>query len=225
MKVCLFDIDGTLLSTAGAGISAFGQTFDALFGVPELSPEVSFAGQSDRGIICRLFAAHGIEDNETNWQGFQEGYFPRLQAELTQREGLVLPGVFELIERLESAGDVYLGLLTGNLREAAKIKLTHYDLWDRFAFGGFGDVHPDRNDIAAQAAQAARDHHGTVTSPEKIVVIGDTPNDIRCARAIGAYAVAVPTGFTSSEALAEAEPDLLTATLEEHEAIVEWLAA
>ena len=225
MKVCLFDIDGTLLSTAGAGISAFGQTFDDLFGVPELSSDISFAGQSDRGIISRLFAAHGVEDDASNWHAFQAGYLPRLQTELTKREGLVLPGVLQLIERLEAAGDVHLGLLTGNLREAAKIKLAHYNLWDRFAFGGYGDVHPDRNDIAAQAAQAARDHHGTVTTQEKIVVIGDTPNDIRCARAIGAYAVAVPTGWTSAETLAEAEPDLLTATLEENDAIVDWLAA
>lgn len=225
MKACFFDIDGTLVLTGRAGQFAFADTFAEDFGVPELSKDVSFAGRSDRGIAGGLFEAHGIENNDQNWRRFLEGYLPRLKEELPRRQGEVLPGVLKLIEQVEALGDVLIGLLTGNTAAAAQLKLSHYGLWDRFSFGGFGDVHPDRNDIAANAADQARQRHDGPAAEERIVVIGDTPNDVRCARSIGALAVAVPTGPTPALALAAANPDLLIPTLEESDVILEWLAA
>lgn len=222
VKACLFDIDGTLVLTGGAGLFAFAETFAEEFGVPELSREVPFAGQSDRGIAGNLFLAHGIENTQANWERFHTGYVARIEDHLHRRKGMVLPGVLELIGRLEQLGDVHIGLLTGNVAAAAEIKLRYYNLWERFAFGGFGDDHPDRNDIAAAAVARAREHHGSQAREERVVVIGDTPNDVRCARSVDAFAVAVPTGHTPAKELAAAGPDLLVETLEDSDAIVEF---
>jgi phosphoglycolate phosphatase-like HAD superfamily hydrolase len=123
------------------------------------------------------------------------------------------------LEQLRVRGDVALGLLTGNLRQAALRKLTHYGLWDWFLFGGFGDEHLDRNDIAAAALTAARLHLNGSPSGQ-VVVVGDTINDIRCARSIGALAVAVPTGKTPATDLHAAAPDVLVDTLEDAEAVL-----
>lgn len=225
MKVCFFDIDGTLVQTGGAGMYAFAETFAELFGVDELSNDVPFAGRSDRGIAGGLFEAHGIENTQANWDRFRAGYVERIGKHVRERDGEVLPGVVELIERVAALGDVHIALLTGNIEAAAEVKLGHYGLWERFAFGGFGDEHPDRNDIAASAAAKARERHGRITREERFVVIGDTPNDVRCARHIGAFAVAVPTGHTPAVALAAANPDVLIPTLHESDEIISFLAA
>lgn len=225
MKACLFDIDGTLIRTEGAGQRAFAEAFFEAFGVAELSEDVSYAGRSDRGIAGDLFGIHGIENTPTNWERFRQTYVGLIAKHVAERDGEVLPGVFELIERVEALGDVHVGLLTGNIEAAAEAKLSHYGLWERFAFGGFGDEHPDRNDIASTAATRARERHGRPTDNERIVVIGDTPNDVRCARSIGAYAVAVPTGHTPSITLAAANPDLLIPTLKVTDDLLAFLSA
>lgn len=225
MKACLFDIDGTLLQTGGAGQRAFGLAFAREFGVERLAPEVSFAGRSDRGIAGDFFEHHRIENNQVNWERFREAYVELLPVTLADCDGVVLPGCLELIDRLERMGDVHIGLLTGNVRRGAERKLSHYGVWERFAFGGFGDHHPEREGIAAAAREAVIERHGDEVADEKIVVIGDTPNDVRCARAIGAYAVAVASGPTPIETLRAAGPDLLLESLADHEAIVAWLAA
>ncbi len=226
MKVCLFDIDGTLVITGGAGQYAFADTFREVFGIEEINRNVSFAGRSDRGIAGDLFEHHDIENSQSNWERFQAVYLGHLEKQLVEREGTLLPGVVRLIDQLEELGDVHIGLLTGNVVAAAERKLGYYGIWNRFAFGGFGDNHPERNDIAHAAREAARVHHQEMElnedADEKILVIGDTPNDITCARAIGAMAVAVPTGHTSSESLAAAMPDLLLENLESSKAIVDW---
>jgi phosphoglycolate phosphatase-like HAD superfamily hydrolase len=222
VNVCFFDIDGTLVLTGGAGMHAFAETFAEEFGVPELCRDIPFAGQSDRGIAAGLFRAHGIEDTPDTWDRFRAGYVRRLGHHVRTRGGGVLPGVFSLIDQLQQRGDVLIGLLTGNVAAAAQIKLDHYGLWDRFAFGGFGDHHPDRNDIAAEALAQARSRHPGDLGEARLMVIGDTLNDIRCARSIGAYAVAVPTGHTSAETLATGRPDLLAPTLECAEALLRF---
>ncbi|MEO1497721.1 MAG: HAD family hydrolase [Planctomycetota bacterium] len=225
MKTCLFDIDGTLLQTDGAGMYAFAEAFDELYGVKELSQDVPFAGCSDRGIAAGLFEVHGVENTDDNWRRFREVYVGRLGNQLQQRDGEVLPGCVSLIEKLEAMGDVHIGLLTGNVAAAAELKLTHYGLWERFAFGGYGDEHPDRNGIAASALDRAREHHGEASEQERVVVIGDTPNDVRCARSIGAYAVAVATGHVEPIALLASNPDALVEDLTDHQAVIDFLAS
>jgi len=225
MKACLFDIDGTLVLTGGAGQVAFAETFAAEFGVEQMTTDISFAGRSDRAIALDLLSAHGIEPSDANWRQFRDSYLPRLDAALERCDGEVLPGVVEVIDQLHRRGDVLVGLLTGNVEQAAEKKLGYYNLWSHFAFGGFGDHHTDRNDIAAVALAAARKQYrgnGAAAGEETIVVIGDTPNDIKCARSIGARAVAVPTGHTPAEVLAPHEPDLLISDLRDAQALLAW---
>ncbi|MEM8864362.1 MAG: haloacid dehalogenase-like hydrolase [Planctomycetota bacterium] len=228
MKACLFDIDGTLVQTGGAGQVAFAETFAAEFGVDQLTDSIAFAGRSDRAIAMDLFAVHGVDATELTWKKFQAAYLSRLDAALEGCTGEVLPGVTQLIELLHARGDVLIGLLTGNIRIAAEKKLSYYELWRHFengepVVGGFGDHHTDRNDIAATAVAEARSRHGkAVSDAETVVIIGDTPNDIRCAHSVGAKAVAVPTGFTPADELRTHNPDLLLDTLEDSEELTAW---
>lgn len=223
MKVCLLDIDGTLVRTGGAGQVAFAETFDALFDVGQISSDVSFAGRSDKAIACDLMRHHGVEPSTDNWVAFQTKYVELLGPALARCKGQVLPGVTDLLDQLVAQGDVLIGLLTGNIIRAAHLKLTHYRLWERFAFGGFGDHFEDRNDIAATAVvEAKKRFTGEANGKSTVVVIGDTPNDIRCARSVGAKAVAVPTGGSSAAALRSCGPDLLIDTLEDHDTILKW---
>lgn len=219
MNVLLFDIDGTLVNTGGAGGDAI---FDALredFAPASNVEGVSFAGRTDRAICRDLLRLNGLEVNETNWIRMRDGYLRRLGTYLGQREGRVLPGIVETIARLKRREDVALGLLTGNTREGARLKLGHYGLHHHFAFGGFGDHHDDRNHVAAEALAAARGHLPSHDlSLDRVYVIGDTPLDISCARAIGARAIAVATGTHTRAELAEAKPDHLYDDLTD----VEW---
>ncbi len=224
MHICFLDIDGTLVSTGGAGQAAFVVTLDKDFGIHDAkSSRVSFAGRSDRAIAMDLFALYGIDPTIETWQRFRTAYVGRLAEVLPEYQGRVLPGVASLLQTLSDRGDTALGLLTGNVYQAAEHKLRHYELWDWFCFGGFGDEHTDRCDIAAAALEAGQTHlHG---SPHReLVVIGDTPNDIRCGRSIGARCVAVPTGNISIDVLRAAEPDVLVETLEDIEPILQLLS-
>jgi phosphoglycolate phosphatase len=222
MHICLLDIDGTLLLTGGAGQTAFAQTLAAEFDIPAINSNVLFAGRSDRAIVTDLFRAHGIEPFEENWQRFRTSYLSRLGNVLTQLQGRVLPGVNELLISLAARGDVALGLLTGNVREGARQKLVHYNLWHWFPFGGFGDDHVERNNIAAAALVAAKLHLNALSSPDhgEVVVIGDTLNDITCGRSIGARCVAVATGHSPTSELSTGRPDVLLETLEDAEPIL-----
>lgn len=225
MRVCFFDIDGTLVATGGAGKQAFADVFRQLWGVEQIEGSVSFAGRSDRAIAFDLFRAHGIPDPLDSWHLFREAYVARLATVLPQFDGCVLPGVEPLISRLQSAENIHIGLLTGNIVAGAKAKLSHYNLWHHFPFGGYGDEYDDRCEIASSAVAAARQHARLRNGAnERLVVIGDTVHDITCARSIGAYAVAVPTGFTPIDELRAAGPDLAVETLEDCDQLVAWLS-
>lgn len=226
MKICFFDIDGTLIASGGAGQRAFARVFREMFGIDEISKNVSFAGRSDRAITMDLLAAHGIQASDDNWLRFHDAYVAALPGSLAECDGRVLPGVARLIDTLAASDGIEIGLLTGNVRRGAEAKLTHYGLWHHFAFGGFGDRHTSRNDIARTAVLAAGDHlQQSPNGDSRFAVIGDTVHDITCARAIGAFAVAVPTGFTPMEELRAAEPDLAIETLEQAEPLIDWLSA
>jgi phosphoglycolate phosphatase-like HAD superfamily hydrolase len=207
--ICLFDIDGTLLRTGGAGQLAMERALSRVFGIHEIRGEILAAGRTDRAITADLFRLHGVEATEDSWQRFLSEYFQLLPQMLAERPGRVLPGVRGLLEELSARPDVSVGLLTGNFRNGAAIKLRHYQIDHHFAYGGYGDEHHDRDDVARAAVQAAADHLRRRISGESVWVIGDTPSDVRCARAVGARAVAVATGIFSSAELEKTEPDLL----------------
>lgn len=223
MHICFLDIDGTLVSTGGAGQAAFVVTLAKDFGIADATADgVTFAGRSDRAIALDLLARNGLEASDEVWAQFREAYVGRLDEVLPTFRGRVLPGVVTLMEVLADRGDVASGLLTGNIREAARRKLTHYGLWDWFPFGGFGDLHTERNDIAATALEEAKLHLNG-SAHRELVVVGDTLNDIRCARSIGARCVAVPTGQTAIDTLRSGDPDVLVETLEDLEPILKLL--
>ena len=210
MHVCLFDIDGTLLSSGGAGKAAIESALTEEFGVA-LRAHVPYSGRTDRAIVRDLFHFHDIEDSPAHRQRLLSGYLARLPACLAGHQGKVLPGVAALLEQLAPRARTALGLLTGNVRAGASAKLGHFGLDHHFAFGGFGDHHLDRDDVAREAFESIREHLGRPVALECIWVIGDTPLDIRCARAIGARVAAVATGFHSIDELGAEKPDLLLA--------------
>ncbi len=224
MYVCLFDIDGTLLSSGGAGKAAMEAALVSEFGVTQMIGRVAFSGRTDRAIGRDLFAVHGIEHSVDNWQRFLTGYLRHLPTCLATHHGGVLPGILALLEQLQGHTKVTLGLLTGNIRHGARLKLGHYGLWDYFAFGGFGDDHLERCDVARETLVTLQRHLNDAVDPGNIWVIGDTPLDVSCARTIGARAAAVATGLHSREELAAEGPDLLLSDMSDPELFLRKLA-
>ena len=207
MIVCLFDIDGTLLASGGAGKAALESSLIEEFRVT-LRAQIPYSGRTDRAIARDLLRLHDIDDTLANWQKLLAGYLARLPDSLNRHQGRVLPGILALLQALRQRSDVALGLLTGNVRAGARVKLGHYSLYEHFSFGGFGDEHFDRDDVAREALRAIHMHVGSHVQQERIWVIGDTPLDVRCARAIGARVAAVATGVHTFEQLQESAPEL-----------------
>ena len=195
IRLALFDIDGTLIQTGGAGVQAFGRAFATEFNIPNGTERLKFSGRTDTGLARELFLQHQIEPSPENFQLFFGSYVFWLDCFLTQTRGCVLPGVWELIRQLRALPEPpALGLLTGNIRLGAEIKLRHFELWEVFQTGAFGDDHEDRNQIAALAKERGSRLLNNNLSGDQILVIGDTPRDIECARAIGARTLVVATG-------------------------------
>lgn len=209
MHVCLFDIDGTLLNSGGAGKAALETALVEEFNLPRLLHQVTYSGRTDRSIIRDLLQGHGIEQTPAHVTRLVDGYLRRLPACLNRHHGRVLPGIRPLLTELRQRANMAVGLLTGNLRAGARAKLGHFGLHEHFDFGGFGDHHWDRDDVAREALTEVRERFGQEFPPSRIWVIGDTPLDIRCARAIGARVAAVATGWHPMDELAASQPDLL----------------
>ena len=216
-RLLLFDIDGTLLTTGGAGERGFAEAFHEAFGIRDDLSTVDFAGATDTRITRMLFDRHGLPDTPANHARFKAAYLPRLAANLPRLPGRVLPGVVELLPALaEWPAEFALGLLTGNFAAAADLKLVHYGLTGFFAFGAFADDSPDRDRLGPVALGRARERFGAAAFPDPardVLVLGDTPRDVACARACGAKVLAVATGRHGRETLAAHGPDFLFDTL------------
>ena len=214
IRLVLFDIDGTLIATGGAGEKAFGQVCRAEFGIENGAARLHFAGRTDPAIVRGFFGQHAIEPSAENFRRFFDRYVFHLDHMLGQLHGQVLPGVFDWLEALRALPvPPVIGLLTGNILLGAQLKLSHYALWGGFTMGAFGDDHEDRNELARIARVRARKRFGKNLSGSEILVIGDTPRDIECARAIDAQVLAVATGQYSVEQLAAHQPDHVAQTL------------
>jgi phosphoglycolate phosphatase len=212
MKLFLFDLDGTLLTTDGAGRAALRRASADVFGVAEDLSNIAIAGNTDSRIGREILIKHGIPVNETTLNRLLGAYLARLVDQLKARPGRILPGVMQMLERVIRA-EVGVGLLTGNLRRGADLKLGAHGVKRFFEFGAFGDDDFDRNKLGPIALERARAWYKTSFAPDDVFVIGDTPRDVACARAFGARAVAVATGQYSSEELAATQPDFLFADL------------
>jgi phosphoglycolate phosphatase-like HAD superfamily hydrolase len=208
-RLLLFDIDGTLIHSGGAGIEALKRALKERFSVDDDLHDIEFAGRTDSGIVISILKNHEIPTTAENITAFLDSYVHFLSNELPRRLGTLLPGVLPLLEKLKTRKHVVLGLLTGNLSRGAQLKLDHYGVWHFFEFGAFADDHHDRNELGAFARTRAKEKHGYDFSAGEIDVIGDTPRDIACGKAIGARTIAVATGTWSRERLAQHHPDFL----------------
>ena len=209
MHICLFDIDGTLIHTQGAGTAALKVGLRSAFGVEQPTDQVVIHGRTDRGITRDMFRFHGIEDRPEHWERFRDAYLQALPETLASRAGIVLPGIVELLDLLTAREDVVIGLLTGNTRKGAGIQLAHFGLDHYFDFGGFGDDHIERDDVAREALALVQSRVNEPVDVSRVWVIGDTPGDVSCGRAINARTIAVATGNHSLDELAATAPDYL----------------
>ena len=214
LRLVLFDIDGTLLHTNSVGIRAFEKTLESQFKVPNGTHGLKFAGRTDTGLVRELFLKHGIQPSKNNFDLFFDAYTHWLAPMLAETGGEICPGAESLIHTLQKLPQPpVLGLLTGNIQLGAEIKLRHVHLWDVFAIGAFADDHEDRNHIAAVALKRGSELLGQQILGRETLVIGDTPHDITCGRAIGAQVLAVATGGITMEELRAHKPDWLVPDL------------
>ena len=204
----LFDIDGTLITTAGAGSKAMYAASEELYGVSPDEGTVTFDGSCDLALVKQILDYAEIELTPENIETFKKNYLSKLPDFLNQESESVLPGVEKILDVLLNRDDVVVGLLTGNMIEGARIKLNHFGLWDSFDFGGFGDNYEDRNDVAKMARRELHKRHPEI-DPGHIWVIGDTPRDVICGKAIKSNTMAMTTGSFSLELLEEYDPDIV----------------
>lgn len=218
--VWLFDVDGTLLLTKGAGREAMAAAFRDQFGIDDDLSGIPFAGRTDMLILGDALARHGLELVD----GERERYWQRTVAHMRRLmdppRGGLLPGVPALLDAIGAEPGWVRALLTGNVAGMAQLKLEAFGVQDAFAWGAFGDEAPDRNELAKLAVRRAAERHRV--PPERCIVVGDTEHDIACARAARAKVVAVATGSQSRAELAAFGPDLVVENFDSIEPILSW---
>jgi phosphoglycolate phosphatase-like HAD superfamily hydrolase len=214
IRLVLFDIDGTLIRTGGAGVKAFGETFATEFGLPDATKSVVFHGRTDVSLVRQIFRQNRIDETSANFARFFDGYPFWLDHYLHKLDGGPCEGVLDFIRAVKGSNAApVLGLLTGNIRLGAELKLRRYKLWDYFELGAFADDHEDRNCIAGVAHQRGNEKFGCVLTGDEILVIGDTSHDVDCGKAIGAKVLAVGTGGVKLEELRAHQPTYAVADL------------
>src|SRR5687767_7005262 len=234
-KLILFDIDGTLVLTGGAGIRAMNRACEEVIGHPHALEGIPVAGRTDRIILTDVVTRAGRTLDDGLLDRLRDRYITNLREEIEQpgrtqsfeslgpRGGVkaVMPGIRDLLDVLMQRDDVFLGLLTGNFEAGARIKLEHFDLWRYFRCGAFGDDAADRNALVPFALDRARAFGLPELDPEHILVVGDTPHDIACARIVGATPVGVATGGFSVDQLRESGAGIVFENLADPEPFLE----
>ncbi len=211
----LFDIDGTLVDTGGAGMKALQEASVEIFG--QEGPSLDLAGATDLGIVAQILSHFEIEPTPERIETYFRTYLARLDWNLANGgfPGRVFEGVVEILAALSARPGVTIGLLTGNTSGGAASKVRHFGLSAYFPFGAYGCDHADRNQLGPIAMKRAAAHASRDFSPEETWVIGDTPKDIACAKAIGAKCLAVATGRYSVTELEAAGADVTVETLKD----------
>ncbi len=218
MRLILFDIDGTLVKTHGAGRTATEHAMTEVFGTCGALATHHFGGKTDWLTLTELLPQFGMthEEIERRLPAYNLAMARHLDAIIGNYPVEALPGSLALVDALRQRDDVALGIVTGNVSDTAPIKLraAGFDpAW--FPVGAFGHESRERDNLPALALERAIQHYGYRFTPNEVLVIGDTPADISCARALGAVAVAVQTGFAEAGELAAAQPDYLLRDLTE----------
>jgi phosphoglycolate phosphatase len=225
-RLVLFDIDGTLLSAAGAGRVAIKRALEDVVGPVPAADEWSFAGKTDPQLTRELLLAHGSapDDIATLVPRVLERYLTHLPEALRLATGAHLkPGVHELLDALSAADGVCIGLLTGNLAPGARLKLENFGIAERFALGAYGSDHADRPELPAIAVARALEATGHAHSGKEIVIIGDTEHDVRCGARLGVRAIAVATGPYDVAFLKSHDPDHVFADLSDTPGVLQAL--
>lgn len=219
-RFIFFDIDGTLVLTDGAGKRALAKAVEQKFAIENADTDIDYGGRTDLSICKEIFALNGIEYKQDLFSSFMTTYTDCLEAELLKSNGSILPGVKELLPILKSDDRYYLGLITGNIRKGAFRKLKSHGIDSYFDFGGFGDKQEHRNGIAIEGKEEAESFAKSSIAAKQMLVIGDTPHDIVCSRAIGASSIGVCTGYAPREAIIAQKPDLLLENLGQVEEVL-----
>ena len=223
-RLVLFDIDGTLLHSHGAGRRAMEAAMIHSFGTKG-SAEYRYDGKTDKQIVRDLMRGEGFSDAiiDERMPQVLDDYVAGLQREIASPHTRVeaLAGVMTLLEALVHRSHCVVGLLTGNLEPGAQHKLTAAGIgFERFTIGAYGSDHEIRSELPAIARQRALDRHGIRFDGRAVVIVGDTPSDISCGRPIGARAIAVATGHYTRDALTEHGPDAVFADFADTDAVL-----
>lgn len=224
MKLVLFDIDGTILWTSGAGRRAMEGAMHAAFGAHGPA-SYRYDGKTDIQIVRESMREAGVPDAmiDAQLEAIMADYLTRLVAELEHPGARLVryDGVMELLDAIEAREDRILGLLTGNLVEGAAHKLRAVGIApERFQLGAYGSDHEHRHELPGIAVQRAKESLGLHVEGHQVIIIGDTPNDIHCGRPIGARAIAVATGHYSVEDLRQHDPAFVFADLSDTTAVM-----
>lgn len=211
MKLLLFDVDLTLVNSGGSGRRAMTQAFATLFNRSNGFDSVDFAGRTDPLILKDALAGNGLQWSPEKEENFKETYFNLLKTEIEKPHAgkKIEPGIPEVLQALSAKEDILLGLLTGNWKQGAQIKLAYFGILSHFKMGVFADDSENREALPHLAVQRCQEEFSTSFPPENVYVVGDTPLDVACARPLGAKSVAVATGFFSFDQLADSNPDYL----------------
>ena len=220
----LFDIDGTLITSGGAGETSYREAVAQFCGSLAPLEGINFAGNTDTGLARSVLVAAGMEPTQETIMALHDTYLEILIQRIHQHQGSILPGIIQLLDRLKERSECVLALLTGNLAAGAELKLTHYGVWHYFDFGAYADDHHERNRLGPVAVSRAFEAHGEEFTPDRIYVIGDTPRDIECGKAFGAKTVAVATGKYSREELASHYPEFLFDDFSDVDAVMALIA-
>ena len=221
----LWDIDGTLTLSGGAGMRALGAALRNEFGIDRSLDGIDYAGRTDTWIMRQIFGQIGLPDSEANLARLLARYLAELPAALQNPGSRILPGVSAALAALAGHGNCVQALLTGNVERGARIKLGHHGLSHYFAFGAFADDSEVRNDLGPVALRRAREHLGIEFARERVYVIGDTPHDIACGKIVGARTIAVATGRYSAEVLRAEAPTVVLDDLSDTAAFLRTVGA
>jgi phosphoglycolate phosphatase-like HAD superfamily hydrolase len=228
VRLFLFDIDGTLVTARGAGRLALGRALAASYGTTGPIESYDFRGKTDPRIVWDLMRAAGLTDARIS-----DGLAACFKAYVAELDALIgdgarvtiMPGIADVVRALAVRDDAVVGLLTGNIEAGARVKLRPTGLWPLFRVGAFGSDDIDRRELPRIACERARTIVGHDFAFGQVTIIGDTPLDVDCARACGAVAVAVATGFHPAHELTACAPDLFFADFSDVAAALSALTA
>jgi phosphoglycolate phosphatase len=220
----LWDIDGTLIDSGGAGERALRTALRLEFGIEDSLGWLDYFGRTDSWIARDILEHHGFQPTPQNIRRFLEAYLTAVTVGMANPHARVLPGVKAILDAAVSSGDIAQGLLTGNLERGAKVKLSHLGLSSYFPFGAYADDSELRNELGPHAVRRAMAHHGVSFPARRVFIIGDTPHDIACGKIIGARTIAVATGRYTADQLRAHAPDALFDTLGDAAAFFACLA-